>query len=351
MNDGMRAMVLHAWVKEWGDNLKLEWVEVPRPGIRDALIKVEACGVGLTVSNFLLGHSDNDPRLLPRIPGHEVAGRVVEVGDAVENVRVGDRVIAYYYLSCGYCRYCLAGLQDHCSNTQGRLAIHMDGGYAEYVRIPAINLFKIPDDIPFKEATVICDAIATPVHVMRDRAQVRPGDIIMVIGAGGGVGIHAVQMAKLFGARVIGVDISDAKLEEVRKVGADDVINSEKLPLVEEVRSITDNYGVDAAVDFASTDQTLKDCFDSLAIRGRLIKMASHPGVRLRITSRSLGERIVTGSRYATKADFIQAIQFVHEKKITPIVSKTTSLEEVEQLHILLNRRELLGRGAILFPE
>jgi len=351
MNDRMKAMVLHAWVKKWGDNLKLEQVEIPKPGIRDVLVKVGACGVGLTVSNFLLGKSANDPRLLPKIPGHEVAGRVIEVGEAVENVKVGDRVIAYYYLSCGYCKYCLAGMHDHCSNTQGRLAIHIPGGYAEYVRVPAINLFKIPDDIPYKEATVICDAVATPVHVMRDRAQVKPGDTVMVIGAGGGVGIHAVQMAKLFGARVIGVDINDKKLEEVRKVGADEVINSKKLQLTEEVRRITDNYGVDAAVDFASTNQTLKDCFDSLAIRGRLIKMASHPGVTLSITSRSLGERVITGSRYTTKAEFLQAIQFVHKKKITPIVSKTSSLEDVEQLHILLDRMELLGRGAILFPE
>ena len=351
MNDRMKAMVLHAWVKEWGDNLKLEHVEIPKPGIRDALVKVGACGVGLTVSKFLLGNSEPDTRLLPRIPGHEIAGRVVEVGEAVENVEVGDRVITYYYLSCGYCSNCLSGRQDNCTNSRGRLGKNIHGGYAEYVRVPAANLFKIPDDIPYKEATVICDAIATPVHVMNDRAQVKPGDTVMVIGAGGGVGIHAVQMAKLFGARVIGVDIDDAKLEAVRKVGADEVINSEKLQLTDEVMRITDNYGVDAAVDFACTNQTLNDCFDSLAIRGRLIKMASHPGVNLNITSRLLGERMITDSRYTTKAELMQAIQFVHERKITPIVSKTSSLEGVEQLHILLDRKELLGRGAILFPE
>jgi acryloyl-coenzyme A reductase len=162
---------------------------------------------------------------------------------------------------------------------------------------------------------------------------------------------HAVQMAKLFGAHVIGVDINDAKLEAVRNVGADDVINSYKLPLVDEVMRLTNNNGVDAAIDFASTDQTLKDCFDSLGIRGRLIKMVSHPEVTLNITSLRLGERVITGSRYATKADFLQAIQFVLDQKITPIVSQTSSLEEVEQLHILLDRKELLGRGAILFPK
>jgi D-arabinose 1-dehydrogenase-like Zn-dependent alcohol dehydrogenase len=187
MNDKMKAMVLHAWLTTWGDNLKLEQVPIPQPGIHDALVKVEAYGVGLTVSNFLLDHSTNDPRLLPQIPGHEVAGRVVEVGAAVQNVEVGDRVITYFYLSCGYCHNCLAGIQDLCTNTQGRLAIHIPGGYAEYVRLPAINLFKLPDAIPSKETTAICDAIATPVHVMRDRAHVIPGDTVMVIGAGGGV--------------------------------------------------------------------------------------------------------------------------------------------------------------------
>lgn len=351
MNKQMKAMVLHKWVTTWGNNLKLEQRKIPTPGLHDALVKVGACGVGLTVSNFLLGHSANEPQLLPQIPGHEVAGRVVEVGDAVENVKVGDRVITYFYLSCGYCRYCLDGKQDLCNNSQGRLANHIPGGYAEYVRLSAQNLFTIPDAIPFKEATVICDAVATPVHVMRDRAHVQPGDTVMVVGAGGGVGIHAVQMAKLFGARVIGVDITDAKLDAVKTVGADDAINSQTQQLVDEVLRLTNNVGVDAAIDFASTNQTLTDCFDSLAIRGRLIKMASHPGVTVQIAARRLGERTITGSRYATKAEFLQAIQFVHEQKITPIVSKTSSLEDVEQLHILLDRKELLGRGAILFPE
>lgn len=351
MNGTMKAMVLHEWVTTWGDNLKLELIDIPTPGPHDALVKVRACGVGLTVSNFLLGHSTNDPQLLPQIPGHEVAGQVVQVGEAVENVQKGDRVITYFYLSCGYCHYCLAGKQDLCINSQGRLAIHIPGGYAEYVRVPARNLFMIPDNMPYKEATVICDAVATPVHVMSTRAQVRPGDTVMVVGAGGGVGIHAVQMAKLFGARVIGVDINDKKLDVVKTVGADEVINNQKQQLTHAVMKLTNNNGVDAAIDFVSTNQTLTDCFDSLAISGRLIKMASHPGVTISIPSRRLGERIITGSRYATKAEFLQAIQFVHEQKISPIISKTSALEDVEQLHILLDRKELLGRGAILFPE
>jgi propanol-preferring alcohol dehydrogenase len=351
MNGKMKAMVLHDWVTTWGDNLKLEDVAIPTPGPHDALVKVRACGVGLTVSNFLLGHSTKDPQLLPQIPGHEVAGQVVQVGDAVENIKVKDRVITYFYLSCGYCRYCLAGKQDLCNHSQGRFAIHIPGGYAEYIRVPARNLFTIPDDIPYKEATVICDAVATPVHVMNDRAQVQPGDTVMVVGAGGGVGIHAVQMAKLFGARVIGVDISDTKLDAVKRLGADAVINNQKQPMTHEVMRLTNNEGVDAAIDFASTTQTLRECFKSLAIQGRLIKMASHPGVTLTIPARQLGERVITGSRYATKSEFLQAIQFVHEQKITPIISKTSSLEDVEHLHILLDRKELLGRGAIIFPE
>lgn len=347
----MKAMVLHEWVTTWGDNLKLEYVEIPTPGPHDALVKVRACGVGLTVSNFLLGHSTNDPQLLPQIPGHEVAGQVVQVGDAVENVKVGDRVITYFYLSCGFCRYCLAGKQDLCNNSQGRLAIHIPGGYAEYIRVPARNLFTIPDDLSYKEATVICDAVATPVHVMNDRAQVQPGDTVMVVGAGGGVGIHAVQMAKLFGARVIAVDINDKKLDAVKSLGADEIINNQKQQLTHEVMRITHNYGVDAAIDFASTNQTLIECFNSLAIRGRLIKMASHPGVTVTVPARQLGERVITGSRYATKVEFLQAIHFVHEQKIKPVISETSSLEDVEHLHILLDRKELLGRGAILFPE
>jgi D-arabinose 1-dehydrogenase-like Zn-dependent alcohol dehydrogenase len=137
----------------------------------------------------------------------------------------------------------------------------------------------------------------------------------------------------------------------VKRLGADEVINNQKQQMAHEVMRLTNNEGVDAAIDFASTTQTLRECFKSLAIRGRLIKMASHPGVTLTVPARQLGERVITGSRYATKSEFLQAIQFVHEQKITPIISKTSSLEDVEHLHILLDRKELLGRGAIVFPE
>jgi len=210
----MRAQRLHAW----GDALTLETVSVPRPGAGEALLRVEACGVGLTVLNYMNGNQARRPEWLPRVPGHELVGTVVELGAGVERPRIGERVMAYFYLACGHCDLCRLAHEPLCRNLKGNVGVAADGGYAEYCALPAFNLQPVPDGLTSVAATAIPDAIATPLHVSR-RAGIAPGDVVMVVGAGGGVGIHMAQMARLFGARVIGVDVGAAELEAARQAG------------------------------------------------------------------------------------------------------------------------------------
>ena len=350
MNGNMRAMVLHDWVKKWGNNLKLEHVPIPKIGRKEALVKVQACGVGLTVSNFLIGESSTDRSLLPRIPGHEIAGDVVEVGEGVDNVAVGDRVLVYFYLTCGHCRFCLGGTQDLCTDSKGVVGAQCDGGYAEYVKVPADNLLAFPDSIPYVEATVINDALATPVHVMKRRAEVRPGHDVMVIGAAGGVGIHMIQVAKVFGGNVIGVDVDDEKLKKVKELGADVVVNSRRQSVIEEVRRATGGKGVDSAIDMVGSRETLAACLESVARQGRVVLLTGHPGVTVEVSPRRLvrDEIAVLGSRYTTKTEFMEAIELVRSGKVKPVVSESRPLERVEELHLKLSENRLLGRGATI---
>ena len=346
----MKCMVLHDWVKTWGNNLKLEERSTPEPGPGEALVRVRACGVGLTVSNFLIGEFTKDQNMLPRIPGHEVAGEIAELGPDTQGFAKGDRVLVYFYLHCNRCTFCFQGLQPLCLNFGGFVGVQIDGGYAEYIKVPVNNLLPLPEGVPFKEATVINDAVATPVHVMRQRAEAKPNDDIMIIGAGGGVGIHAVQVAKIFGANVIGVDIDDEKLESVRRYGADEVINAKTQSISIEARRLTKGKGMEAVVDFVGSRQTLTEGYQSVARRGRLINMTIHPDVTLDISPRSLvnEEVIVTGSRYATKLEFTIASELVKSGRIKPVISRSTGFEGVEALHEALAGNKLLGRGVLL---
>jgi len=231
----MQALVL----KQPGGPLLLEDVPRPQPGPAEVLVRVRACGLGLTLVWNRQGRGSGEGGAgdkLPRIIGHEIAGDVVECGFDVQNFRPGDRVTVYYYLTCGDCRWCNVGREDLCDHHAGYVGRQIDGGLAEYVRLPARNLCHIPDAVNYMDAAVTADAVATPVHVLRERAQVKSPETVLIVGAGGGVGIHMVQMARVLGARVIAVDISAEKLALAREMGADEVINSRQVDFAAEAR-------------------------------------------------------------------------------------------------------------------
>lgn len=339
----MKALVLH----EFGGRFQLEEVPIPRVGPGEALVKVRACGIGLTVDwirQGVLGGS------VPRIMGHEVAGDVAEVAQGVKNVKVGDRVIVYFYFNCGVCEFCRKGRESLCANFGGFVGAHRDGGYADYIKVPAENLLPIPNEIAYVEASIIADAIGTPIHCIRERAQVRPLDDVMVVGAGGGVGIHAVQMARLCGGRVLGVDLTEEKLATVKELGADEVINAAKVDFAEEARRLTGGKGVDVVIDFVGSTESLAKSFRALGTGGKLVILASYPGASMNLTPISFifQELVVMGSRYVTKAELAEAIEIVRQGRIKPVVSQTFPLEKVEEAHQLLAQNKITGRAAMV---
>jgi D-arabinose 1-dehydrogenase-like Zn-dependent alcohol dehydrogenase len=184
-------------LREPGGALYLADVAVPKIAPTEALLRVRVTGVGLTV--VIMTAVPGRVTSFPRIPGHEVAGDVVEVGSEVTNVRPGDRVTCHFYLTCRACAYCRSGRETLCTKFRGYVGMACDGAYAEYMAIPALNLVPIPAGVSDLEAAIAADAICTPLHACREEARVGPGDRVLIVGAGGGVGIHAVQMAKLSG--------------------------------------------------------------------------------------------------------------------------------------------------------
>ncbi|MDR7434864.1 MAG: alcohol dehydrogenase catalytic domain-containing protein [Armatimonadota bacterium] len=343
----MYAQVLH----EWGGEVVYEEVSTPVPGAGEALVKVEACGVGLTVLNYMQGNMGRRPEDLPRIPGHEVVGKVVELGVGAEGLQVGDRVMAYFYLTCGRCDFCRLAHEPLCRNFQGYVGVARDGGYAEYMTLPAANLLPVPDGVPPVEATAIPDAIATPFHVSH-RAGIGPGDLVVVVGAGGGVGIHMVQMARVFGAEVIAIDLGEEKLRATREVGAVAAFDFSSPDLLDAVHSIAP-LGVSVAIDLVGKPETLSFCQEILGRRGRMVFLTTFPGITTEVSPRRmvLEELTLIGSRYTSRWELLKAAQLVAEGRIKPIVSSVVPLARVRELHERLRAGTLLGRGAIVLEE
>jgi len=346
----MRAMLLH----ELGGPVTFKEVDEPRVGPNDAKIRVRATGVGLTV--LIMKSTPGLVTSYPRILGHEVAGEVVDVGSEVRNVKIGERVVCHFYLTCKACRFCRSGRETLCENWAGYVGMARDGGYAEYMAVPALNLCHLPEEIPFVEASIISDAVATPLHACRVEAKVGPGDDVLVVGAGGGVGIHAVQMAKLCGGRVLAADIAREKLEMVKELGADEIIDTGKVDLAKEVTRLTDGKGVDAVLDFVGSSQTLEAGFESLGRAGRLVILGFRPphvfGVEpifrvnpLAVLNKGLE---IHGSRYISMAELIESVKAVKEGKIKPIVTQTFPLEEAERVHQMVLGNKITGRAALV---
>ena len=342
----MKAMVL----REKNGPFVLEERPDPKAGPGEAVARVFACGSGLTIHHTRAGRTEAN---YPIVIGHEVVGEIVEVGHGVHGLKVGDIVTPHFYLSCGHCHWCRVNREPLCDNLAGFIGRQIDGGYAEYIKLPARNWIHVPEGLDYKnhpaEVAVISDAIVTPYKVIR-WARIAPLENVAIFGAGGGLGIHMVMMAHWAHARVIAVDIAAEKLKTCREVGADAVVDASRENVVGALRELTGGAGVDVAIDFVSQVSTLEAAADSLGKGGRLVTLGGNSPVPFRVSAAKLlqSEQEIMGSRAFTKQDIIDALELCARGQIWPLVTETYRLEEAEKVHERLDKGLITGRAAIV---
>lgn len=341
----MKAMVLQAP----GAPFVMAELPDPVPGPGEAVARVLACGSGLTIQHVKAGRTAVK---FPRVIGHEITGEIVAVGAGVEGMAVGDAVTAYYYLNCGRCEWCRNELEPLCPHGGGNVGITCDGGYAEYVKLPAHIFIGLPPELDHRthpaEIGVVTDAIATPYKVL-SRARVKPGETVAVFGAGGGLGIHQLMMARRAGARVIAVDTAAEKFDACRQAGADETVNPRDGDVVETLRDLTAGQGIDVVVDYVSATATLEAGVRALGRRGRLVTLGG-AGQTFSLSALALmaGEQEILGSRYVTRREIRECLDLVARGEVWPLVSEIRPLAEAEIVHDKVERGAVIGRAALL---
>ncbi|MCS7157352.1 MAG: zinc-binding dehydrogenase [Blastocatellia bacterium] len=338
----MKAVRFHAH----GDVDVLRYEDVPEPqiGPTEVLVRVRACALNhldLWLRRGLPGRSIP----LPRIVGSDIAGEIAEVGSAVTRVTVGQRVLISPGLSCGQCPACLDGRDNFCPDYEVIGSNRSDGGYAEYVKVPEVNIVPIPDHISFEEAAAFPLVFLTAWHMLVTRAGVRPGETVLVIAAGSGVGMAAIQIAKLFGARVLATAGTEAKLEKAKALGADEVINHSTQDLLQEVKRLTERRGVDIVIEHVGT-AVFEKCVLSLVPGGRLVTCGVTSGYQTQLDIRYLFSRQLSllGSFMGSKGELLEAFTFFVQGRLKPVIDRVFPLEEAAAAQRRMEERGHFGK-------
>jgi NADPH:quinone reductase-like Zn-dependent oxidoreductase len=324
--------------------LHYEDFPTPEPGPDEVLVRVRASG--LNHLDVFTRRGEQGRRVkLPHILGIETAGEVAALGDSVTDLQVGDRVISGPGIWCGRCEMCRAGEENMCAE---RLIVGVDvhGGYAEYIKLPAYALAPLPESISFEEGAATLIAFGTAWHMLVDRAALSPGETLLVLAAGSGVGMAAVQVGKYLGARIIATASTEDKLVRAQSLGADETINyAQQRRFARAVRKLTDGRGADVVFEHVGTD-TWRDSVATLAIGGRLVTCGSTTGRWGETDLWSLFAKQATllGSFSSTQANFRTVLQLVSEGKLRPVLDSILPLSEAAEAHRRLEARQVFGK-------
>lgn len=327
----------------------LESADVPEPAIRanEVLIEVKACALN-HLDVWARGGLPGIEIPLPHILGNDIAGVVREVGGLATWVRPGDEVLVQPGVSCGHCLECLRGRDNFCRDYD-ILGYRRDGGYAELVAVPAVNVIPKPQRLSWEEAAALPLVTVTAWHMLVTRAQVQPGEDVLVHAAGSGVGSMGIQIAKLRGARVIATASADDKLAKAKELGADEVINYSRADWPKEVKRLTERRGVDVVFEHTGA-ATWAGSIASLKNNGRLVTCGATSGYDAQTDIRQVFYRHLTilGSFMGTKAELLEAMKFVARGALRPVVDRSMPLAEARRAHELMEDRAQFGKLVLL---
>lgn len=341
----MKAARLHA-LKE---PLRIEDIPVPSIGPGEVLVKTMACGVCHTELHLISGDFSVGAGF-PFVPGHEPAGIVEKVAEGVTRWKPGDRVITYRTHTCGECLSCLTGCEGDCYSPRGLIGFNHDGGFAEYFKWPATHLLRIPDSMSFEEAGPLGCSGQTAYHAVNGRAKVRPGETVL-INSCGGLGIMALQFARLAGATVYVSDIVDEKLEMALKLGAEGAFNPRRLNVADEVKKLTGGLGAHAVVDFVGTTESTELGLAALRKLGRMVVAGvGHTPISKATSSFLLaGEYSILGAKSSNRQELRETLDAVASGRVKSIVSQTFELERINEALTMLRTGKIMGRVCVTF--
>jgi NADPH:quinone reductase-like Zn-dependent oxidoreductase len=344
-----RAMKAMVFGRHGGPEV-LEPREVPDPSPApdDVLLRVMACGMNhldLWIRSGALGLEVE----MPHIGGCDVAGEVVECGAAVRHLKPGDRVLVHAVISCGTCPACRSG-DDNLCRAYDLVGRRRNGGFAEKIAVPGRNCLPMPANLAWEEAAALPVVLVTAWHMLVGRANLRPGEDCLVIGAGSGVGSIAVQVARLLGARVIATAGDAGKLERVRSLGAHEVIDHRRQDIDAEVRRLTGKKGVEVVFEHVG-GRVLESCVTALARNGRLVTCGATIGNRVSLDVNVLFGRHLSllGSWMGRRAELIEALKHVANGAIAPVVDSVMPLDEARAAHERLESGKQFGK-IVLVP-
>ncbi len=340
----MKAVVFH---EQGGiDVLHVEEMPQPTPGPNEVVVKVRACGANRLDIYSRTGRTKVVP--MPHISGSEVAGEIAALGDAVTGLSVGQAVAVAPYFFCGQCEFCRSGEEVLCLKGD-ILGLACQGGYAEYVSVPASSIVPLPQSVDFISAAAVGLATITAWHMLVRRAPISPGQDVLVHAAGSGIGSAAIQIAKLSGARVITTASSAEKLEQARKLGADEIINYREQDFLQEVRRITNKRGVDVVVEHIG-EQTWEKSAACLARKGRLVTCGATTGNEGKVNIWTLFAKEISliGSYGGTRQDLADVLKLVATHQLKPVVYGTYSLDQVGEVEQLMESREQFGKLVVV---
>jgi 2-desacetyl-2-hydroxyethyl bacteriochlorophyllide A dehydrogenase len=325
------------------DKLSYEDLPTPTIGPEDVLVRVKACALN-HLDIWVRQGNPAYPMPLPHVSGSDVAGIVEQVGPHVDGVTVGQRVLLSPGISCWRCDACLAGRDNFC-RSYGLLGAMVHGGYAEYVKAPVRNVLPIPENLSFEQAAAFPLVSVTASHMLFALAGLQHGETVLIMGAGSGVGVMAIQMAKLAGARVITTVGSDDKIPKAVILGADAVINHAREKVSERVKLLTEGRGVDVAIEHIGPE-VWDSCLESLAKGGRLITCGATTGGDVKLNLRYVFSRQLTikGSYMGTHAELVKVAELMGQGRLISVIDHTFPLQAARAAQELMISRKFFGK-------
>jgi NADPH:quinone reductase-like Zn-dependent oxidoreductase len=337
----MKAVVF----EQHGGPEVLQYTEAPDPQIKanEVLIEVRACALN-HLDVWVRGGLPGIKIPLPHILGDDVAGVVREAGELVTWAKPGDEVMVQPGVSCGHCAECLAGRDNMCDEYD-MIGYRRDGGYAELLSVPGVNVIPKPANLSWPEAAALPLVTLTAWHMLVTQARVEPGEDVLIHAAGSGVGSLGIQIAKLFGARVIATASSDDKLAKARELGADEIVNYTRDDWPKSVKKLTGGRGVDVVFEHTG-EATWPGSIVSLKKGGRLVICGATSGFDARTDLRQVFYRHLTilGSMMGSKAELLAAMKFIKSGQIRAVIDRTLSLAEARKAHELMEDRAQFGK-------